>query len=285
MELKLSFSKGELKAVDHTPYIIRGGLPGRERLRVLSRVMQPATRALLERLGVGPGVTCLDVGCGGGDVAFDLASLVGPEGRVVATDIDPTILELARHEGEALRLDNITFQFADITKDQPEPEFDVVYARFLLTHLPHPEQALARMHRALRPGGILIVQDIDFRGYFSEPDSPAFWRYVDLHIRTMQRRGGDPNIGLRLPALLEAAGFEEVQMSLVQLAATRGEVKLITPITMENIADAVESEGLATREELERLTDELYKFAHTPGTIGCIPRVVEAWGYARSKES
>ncbi|MBV9034185.1 MAG: methyltransferase domain-containing protein [Acidobacteriaceae bacterium] len=163
--------------------------------------------------------------------------------------------------------------------------FDVVYARFLLTHLPHPEHALARMHRVLRPGGILIVQDIDFRGYFSEPDSPAFWRYVDLHIRAMQRRGGDPNIGLRLPALLEAAGFADVQMNLVQPAATRGEVKLITPITMENIADAVESEGLATRAELERLTDELYEFAHMPGTIGCIPRVIEAWGYTRLKES
>ena len=71
-------------------------------------------------------------------------------------------------------------------------------------------------------------------------------------------------------------------LSRVQLAATRGEVKLIT---MENIADAVESEGLATRAELERLTDELYEFAHTPGTIGCLPRVVEAWGYARSKEN
>ena len=276
---KRPFYQKEREPVHSTPYIIRGGLQGRERLRVLSRVMQPATLALLQRLGVGSGMQCLDVGCGGGDVAFELARFVGPQGHVVATDVDSSILDLARREGEALPFGNLAFRCADVMKEQPEQHFDMVYARFLLTHLPQPEQALQRMHQALRPGGMAVLVDIDFRGYFSEPDSPAFWRYVDLHTRTMQRRGGNPNIGLHLPALLEATGFDNVQMNIVQPAATYGDVKLITPLTMENIADAVEREGLATRAELNQLIDELYQFANMPGTVGCLPRIVEAWGY------
>ena len=67
-------------------YLIRGGIAGRERLRVLARVMRPGTLALLERVGVTAGLRCLDVGCGGGEVTFDLASLVGITGHVVGVE-------------------------------------------------------------------------------------------------------------------------------------------------------------------------------------------------------
>src|ERR1700752_626656 len=67
-------------------YIIRGGLEGRARLEVLSRLMLPTTLSLLDRAGFRPGMNCLEIGCGSGDVAFDLAGIVGPAGRVVATD-------------------------------------------------------------------------------------------------------------------------------------------------------------------------------------------------------
>ncbi len=81
-------------------YIIRGGVEGRERLRILARVMLPTTLSLFDRVGITPGVVSLDVGCGGGDVTFELAQLVGPEGRAVGSDIDETKLELARREAE-----------------------------------------------------------------------------------------------------------------------------------------------------------------------------------------
>jgi SAM-dependent methyltransferase len=260
-------------------YIIRGGLEGRERLRVLSRVMQPTTHSLLHRAGIRPGMTCLEVGCGGGDLAFDLGRIVSPGGRVVGTDIDEIKLGLARCEAEAQQLDNVEFRFADITERAPDEEFDFIHARFVLTHLSNPDQALANMRHSLRPGGILVVEDIDFRGYFCYPESAAFWRYVELYTRTAQRRGADPNIGPRLPGLLTEAGFEGVQVNVVQPTGITGEVKLISPLTMENIADAVLAEGLASRVEIDQLIDELYEFARAPGTVGCTPRVVQAWGY------
>src|SRR5688572_1143214 len=95
-------------------YIIRGGVKGRERLRVISGVLRPSTLALLGRVGVRAGMTCLDAGCGGGDVARELARLVGPSGRVVGIDIDETKLDLARGEAAAEGLTNVEFRQADV---------------------------------------------------------------------------------------------------------------------------------------------------------------------------
>jgi len=87
---------------DSTHYVIRGGSAGRERLRMLSRVMHPTSSSLFDRLALHEGQSCLDVGCGGGDATLELARRVGPRGRVVGVDIDATKLELARAEAAEL---------------------------------------------------------------------------------------------------------------------------------------------------------------------------------------
>ena len=79
-------------------YVIRGGLEGRERLRVISRVMHPSTSSLFDRVRVADGHRCLDVGCGGGDVTIALARRVAPHGAAVGVDIDDTKLAIARNE-------------------------------------------------------------------------------------------------------------------------------------------------------------------------------------------
>jgi hypothetical protein len=92
------------------------------------------------------------------------------------------------------------------------------------------------------------------------------------------RRGGDPNIGPRLPFLLREGHFEDIGVAVVQPMATQGEPKLLTPLTMENIAGAVLEDGLATQQEIDSLIRELYEFAADPGTLAGTPRVVQAWG-------
>jgi hypothetical protein len=69
----------------------------------------------------------------------------------------------------------------------------------------------------------------------------------------VSRRGGDPNIGPRLPLLLTDGGFEKVEMTIVQPVGTKGEVKLMNPITLENIADAILQDGLAAWQEIDTL--------------------------------
>jgi SAM-dependent methyltransferase len=251
---------------------------GRERLRILARVMWPTTSALFSRVGIPSTARCLDAGCGGGDVTAALARLAS-EGFAVGVDLDETKLALARSEATDAGIDNIEFRAHDVMSGGLEGErFDVVYVRFLLTHLPEPAEAVSKLCAGLAPGGLLLVEDIDFTGHFCDPESPAFWRYVDLYTRAVQRRGCDPNIGPRLPGLLRHAGLGDLGMNVVQPAGWSGEVKLIGPITLEAIADAVLAAELTTTDELNATVDELYAFANADGTLLSLPRVVQAWG-------
>ena len=259
-------------------YVIRGVVEGRERLPVLARVTGDSSKALLDRLDLRDGLACLDAGCGGGDVTLELARRVAPSGRVVGVDADPTTLEIAREEARQRGIANVELRVADASRASPTPDFDVVYARFLLTHLKAPADAVAAFHRSLRPGGVVAVEDIDFTGHFTHPDSPSQRRFEELYCELVRRRGGDPNIGPRLPSLLRGAGFTAIGVAVVQPVALVGEPKLLTPITMENIADAVLQEGLATRAEVDETIRGLYDFATDPETLSGAPRIVQAWG-------
>ena len=264
-------------------YVIRGGVEGRERLRLLSEVMGPSTRALIAEVGIPTGSMCLDAGCGGGDVAFELARAVGPTGWVIGVDLDETKLEIARRDGARWKLPNVRFETGDIAAWESKDLFDVVYARFLLTHLREPGLLLSRMRRRIRAGGVMIVEDIDYRGHFAEPDCPALQRSVEFYAKAAQRRGVDPNIGPRLPGLLRAAGFEDIQMKLIQPAALEGGIKLLICVTLENIADVVLKDGLATQKELGETIEQLYTFARDPRTILGGPRVFQVWGRSRQR--
>jgi hypothetical protein len=104
----------------------------------------------------------------------------------------------------------------DVTKAWPVKDADLVYARFILTHLREPQALLAQAMAALKPGGVMLVEDIDIAGHFSYPDCPAVMAYAELYIALSRRRGGDPLIGRRLGHLLEEAGFARVETTVVQ---------------------------------------------------------------------
>lgn len=260
-------------------YAIRGGIQGRERLRILARTLQASTSALFDRLQLGAGLRCLDAGCGGGDVTFELARRVGPHGSVLGIDIDEIKLNLAREEAAALGLHNVAFRQLDIRSEAIDEQVHVVYARFLLSHLPDPQQAIEAFARWLRPGGLVIIEDIDFSGAFTYPPSDAFERFRELYYAVVRRRGGDPDIGPKLPLLLIDGGFERVDLHIAQPMSTHGDAKLINPLTVENIAPAVLADGLASEQELMALIDELYAFAANPRTIAGVVRGVQAWGW------
>jgi SAM-dependent methyltransferase len=259
-------------------YAIRGGVAGRERLRILARTLHAGTSALFDRLGVGAGLRCLDVGCGGGDVTLELARRAGPHGWVIGVDIDEAKLSLARQEAAVQGIANVEFRALDIRNAEADTGFDLVYARFLLTHLADPAGAIATFGRALRPGGLLIVEDIDFKGTFAWPETAAFRRYRELYYAVVHTRGGDPDIGPRLPILLADGGFAHVDMHVVQPIAMQGEAKLINPITLENIADAIVQDGLAAPQEIDALIHELHTFAADPRTVAGVARVIQVWG-------
>jgi len=259
-------------------YAIRGGKVGKERLNLLARVMLPTTLQLLNAVGINKGMRCLDVGCGGGHVTLLMARLVGPEGQVVGTDMDGEVIALAREDGRTAKLDNVEFRRADAAMFQTTGEYDLVYARFLLSHLSEPERCLEEMVRACKVKGAIVLEDTDFSGSFRYPTCAAYDRYTQLYQDVVNRRGCNANIGPKLPGMLREAGAENVLMSVIQPTHLEGEGKLMASITMQRIADAVISERLATESEVRQLINELNDAAEDSETVMSLPKVFQVWG-------
>lgn len=259
-------------------YVISGGREGKERLKLISEVMLPTTSQLLKTAGLGAGMTCLDVGCGGGHVTLLMASMVGPQGKVIGTDTDGEILALAQQDAAAAHLNNVEFRHTDALVCQEEEAHDLVYARFVLTHLSEPEKCLDAMLRACRPQGLIVIEDIDFTANFCHPYCAPYERYTELYQQVVHQRGGDPNIGFKLPGMLRKAGVERVQVNVVQPTHLEGDGKFIASITMQRIADSVVTEGLATEEEMEQVISGLNEAAADPETMMSLPRVFQTWG-------
>lgn len=261
-----------------TRYAMHGGKEGKERLDVLARVLLPTTRQLLNRVGLIEGMKCLDVGCGGGHVAMLIAGIVGPQGRVIGTDTDAEILELATQDAEVAKVTNIKFQQLDACACYWHKKFDLAYARFLLSHLNQPEKCVAAIVEACAPEGVIVVEDTDFAGSFCYPDCAAFDRYKELYQELLQRRGGDSNIGPKLPAMLRKAGIQAVELNVIHPAHIRGEGKLMAPLTMSRISHALSAERLATKEEVQQILTELNRVAADGETIISLPRIFQVWG-------
>jgi SAM-dependent methyltransferase len=237
--------------------------------------MAPVTAGLLSRLDIRRGARCLDVGCGGGDVTLQLAALVGDEGEVVGIDMDPSKLAIAREEAAAAT--NVEYRELRVEDLHDHEAYDLVYCRFLLCHLSRPEDALRAMITAAKPGATVAVEDVDMTGRFCHPPSAAFDRYEDLYARVARARGGDPDMGRRLPLMLLDAGLTGIGARAEQPVGFERDIKLVTPITLETVADAMVEEGLATQEELDALLEDLYALVEDPRTITAFPRIVQVW--------
>jgi SAM-dependent methyltransferase len=193
--------------------------------------------------------------------------------------MDEAQLMIGRDEAAAHNIRTIEYRLADITNAPNDlGSFDIVYARFLLCHLAKPSEALSWMVDRLEPGGVLAVEDVDFSGHFCYPPLPEFSRYVELCAEVMRRRGGDPDMGLKLPTLLVGTGITIGGVSVTHQADLDGDVKLLSALNMENYADAVVAEGLAVRGEVDQLIVALYENARDPTRFVSVARTIQVWG-------
>ena len=260
-------------------YTVGDGALDRSRLDHLTDIFRPTTLALLDRVGVEPGMACIDVGCGTAGVAFELARRVGPEGRVVGMDIDDLRLDEARTEASERRLSNVEFRVADIrTLSPPEEEFDLVYSRFLVDHVAQPADVVSTMSRMLKPGGTLVMECTDYSGWYCYPGLAAFDRAVELSAQERLRTGGFPDIGARLPVFSLDAGLVDVQMHIFQYMEFDGAFKRwILAALPPGRVQWIVALGIADEAEVNSVLAEVTTHIENPRTTMGTPRFMQCW--------
>lgn len=270
----------------------------RARLEGLQAALDPGTLRALEGTGVAPGWRCLEVGAGAGSVAAWLCDRVGPEGRVVATDLQTEFLE-------ALGLANLEVRRHDVLTDPlEEGAFDLIHTRLVLSHLRGRDAALGRLARALAPGGWLVAEDFAWSrpalvsarpGRRVSRAARLFPGVMRLLLAILGRAGYDPRYGARLPAELTRLGLIDVaaegravvirggspeaalgRLTLARLSTLLDETPAGAsgPLSPSRWLDIVPS----ARRRLDKTLDDLSRLFDDPSVFILAPALVAATG-------
>ncbi len=175
--------------MSESPYLMSNAHPETAaRFDGLERTLDAVSIGHLSRVGVNPGARCLEIGAGGGSIASWLASRVGPDGRVVAVDLDTRWFQ---HDGspqlEVRELDVVAGPL-------PEGPWDLIHERLVLQHIPARLDVLDRLVAGLAPGGWLVVEDFDTGEVRTTdragPDHELIVRMATAFNRLLAERGG-----------------------------------------------------------------------------------------------
>lgn len=225
----------------------------RDRLAGIESLFDGYSTRCLAGLGVTDGWHCLEVGFGAGGVALWLAERVGSAGRVVAVDLDPRFLG---GHGRA----NLDVRKHDIVTDGlEEAAFDLAHARAVLEHVPDRPRALGRMISAVRPGGWLILEALDFGGVMAAAlahyaDPPEHAPLMERTIRALEAilaaAGGDANFGARLARTLADAGLVNIAAE-AHAPLVAGGTETWIPGTIEQLSQHMVGTGLVTASDVE----------------------------------
>jgi arsenite methyltransferase len=189
-----------------------------EQLEVLYQSRDILRRRKLgyEALGAAPGDHILDVGCGPGFYSRELLDRVGPEGSVTGIDQSPQMLAVARRRSEGFG--NARFGEGNATALPVESDsFDRALSVQVLEYVADIPTALAEMHRALRPGGRVVIWDVDWATVSWHSEDAG---RMDRVLKAWDEHLAHASLPRRLAPSLRAAGFEDVRMDGHAFATT-----------------------------------------------------------------
>ncbi len=193
-------------AVPH--YVLGRSEAESDRLIKQAAFLRPSTERVFRKAGIAEGMRVLDLGCGAGDVSFLAAELVGPAGSVVGIDVDPHVLDVARNRANAGGLTTVTFEEGAIESYTATQPFDAVVGRFVLIYQADPVASLRHVSSLVKDGGLVVMQEPDFRTGITTAPAVALWEQVQYWIAETFRRGGvHHDIGGRLYHVFRQAGL------------------------------------------------------------------------------
>ncbi len=213
------------------------------------------TLARIDQAEIAPGQSVLDLGCGVGTDAMLIAARVGPSGRVHALDLSAAMVARARAAEAGLAID---FSVADATATGlPDASVDVVWCNRVLLFVEDTSAALAEMRRVLRPGGRIVLYELDGTSLsIGDPDQDLVNLLRDLLAATFRH----PRMGVLLPALARTAGFHDVQVS-PEANLLREFDYAVRAFTIHPKLEALRADGRISQARADAMLDRLARNA------------------------
>jgi ubiquinone/menaquinone biosynthesis C-methylase UbiE len=267
----------------NTGYVLGNEPPELVRLDRQAAWLEPATRLLLGRAGIAPGMRVLDLGTGLGHVARIAGELVGPTGAVVGIDRSGPALAAARQRTEAAGASHVSFTESDVVTWRSKEPFDAIVCRLLLFHLPDPVLAIRQQLQNLRPRGLFVALDFDAGAARSEPAVRIVAEVGDWIERAFRAAGASPRVGARLGPILDSAGLADVKTLGVQGYARPGDPfgPAFLAGLVGSLTDTIIRQGIATAEQIgaETLEQRIGQALHDADAVMLPPTLVGAWGH------
>jgi ubiquinone/menaquinone biosynthesis C-methylase UbiE len=250
------------------------------RLQRQAAELAPDSVALLDRVGVHPGESVIDLGCGPRGIIELLAERVFPGGRVVGLDSDPTHVAMASSLVADRALGNVEIMCADARRTGLESDsFDLVHARTLLINVPQPAEVLAEMVRLARPRGWVVGLEPDIEHAICYPPHPAFDRLCEIFTVAVSRNGADPYIGRRMAELYRQAGLENVNVEARAAVYPAGHSRrTIRADLVRSVRAQILAMGLTDEQELDELDTAARRHFENPDTLVMPHLYFLAWG-------
>ena len=255
------------------------------RLGVQGKLYATHTRHLLAQAGIEPGMRVLDIGCGGGDVALEVARLVGPTGSVIGVDSDADLLAVAEQRMAAEVVHNVVSQQATVPRIPLDGPVDAIVGRLILIHLPDPVAAVREMRTLVRPGGIMAFQDLNTYRAHSVPAAIPLVTQSLAWVSAALRAGGcSVAAGDELFTILRAAGLPMPALAASSPASGDPDSLVLEHITESVITllPLIERAGIATRANVDpdTLLARLRAEVQDAGAAVYSPELVSAWARA-----
>lgn len=247
-----------------------------ERLHIQGDLMADETRQMLKLIGVRPGWSCLDVGCGPRGITHLLSEAVGPSGRVLGLDMDEQFLAHGRTHAPA----NVEFRRGDAyDTGLPAGQFDLVHMRFVASTAGNPERLIREAVRLARPGGVVAMQEPDAETLHCYPPHPAYERLKAALLGAFTGTGAALSNSAHLFALQRQIGLDDVNFRpfLLGFCSTDAMADYL-PSTVESVRGTVIRLGLLSDEEFQRLLQECRNHLRRPDTISTLYTVMQVWG-------
>lgn len=219
----------------------------------------------LKWFGLEDGMKVLEAGSGPGFVTEKLLEDF-PTSHITGLDIDDGLLERARQRLRHVPASRLSMHQASVYKTGlPDNHFDFVIARLLFLHLHDPWQAVEELRRVLKPGGKLVITDID-DGVFGaiQPDVESLPSILKKLSKAQASRGGNRHIGRSLPRILSQTGFIDVDMdAVIQHSDLHGREGFNRQLDSNRFTRFYEN-GIITKHEYDELTESYVNFIRSP---------------------